>query len=186
MYHYFDHPYNTTRFNERTVEVPIILAEVERAKGKMILELGNVLSHYVDFPHDIVDKYEEAPGVINEDIIAYKPNKKYDLIVAISTLEHVGWDEFPRSKSKIPKAINHLTTLLNKHGKLIFTVPIAINDYLDVMLHDHSLPVDQLFFLKRTTADNTWQEKSWEQVRYCLYDTPFSNANGIAIGVVTK
>lgn len=185
-YEYFDHPYNTTRYNERTVEVPIMLEEIQQAKGKKILEIGNVLSHYIDFEHDIVDKYEKAPGVINEDIVKFKPKKKYDLIVSISTFEHVGWDEFPRDKNKIPKTLQHLQTLLNKKGKIIFTVPIAINDYLDDMLHQHSLPLTRMFCLKRVSSNNVWEEKSWEQIRYCLYDTPFPNANGIVVGVIEK
>jgi len=51
-----------------------------------------VLSHYFAVKHDIVDKYEIAPSVVNEDLVNFKPGKKYDLIVSISTLEHVGWD----------------------------------------------------------------------------------------------
>ena len=33
---------------------------------------------------------------------------KYDLIVTISTLEHVGWDEEPRDPSKVLRAIENL------------------------------------------------------------------------------
>lgn len=43
---YFYHRYNTTWRNERTVEIPIILEVLNKSKGKSILEVGNVLSHY--------------------------------------------------------------------------------------------------------------------------------------------
>jgi len=66
---------------------------VRKYRGKNILEIGNVLSRHIKLEHDILDKYETAKGVINEDIVDFKSEKKYDLIISISTLEHVGWDE---------------------------------------------------------------------------------------------
>jgi hypothetical protein len=66
---------------------------VKRYKERNILEIGNVLSHYFPVNHDIVDKYEKADGVINQDVVHFYSPKKYDLIVSVSTLEHVGWDE---------------------------------------------------------------------------------------------
>ena len=44
--------------------------------------------------------------MINQDVVDFKTNEKYDLIVSISTLEHVGWDEEPRDDKKISKALN--------------------------------------------------------------------------------
>ena len=38
--------------------------------------------------------------VINEDITYFQPNHKYDLIVSISTFEHIGFDEDPRDTVK--------------------------------------------------------------------------------------
>ena len=86
--------------NERSIEVPIVMEIVNQNKGKRILEIGNVLSNYYKVSHDIVDKYEKAPNVINQDVVDFKTNEKYDLIVSISTLEHVGWDEEPRDDKK--------------------------------------------------------------------------------------
>ena len=48
LYKYSTHEYNETWKNERTVEVPIIWEYVKEYKGKNILEVGNVLSHYLD------------------------------------------------------------------------------------------------------------------------------------------
>lgn len=90
QYKYFYHKYNTTWKLERTVEVPIIFEVVKKHHDKNILEVGNVLSHYFPVNHDIIDKYEKGKGVINEDVVDFRPPKKYDLIVSISTLEHVG------------------------------------------------------------------------------------------------
>ena len=148
-YNYFYHNYNYTSGNDRAVEVPIIMNLVTQYKDKDILEVGNVLSHYFTFNHDIVDKYEKADWVINEDIINYKPDKKYDLIVAISTLEHVGWDEDPKDPDKIPAAVAHLKNLLKKDGKLVFTIPVGYNPNLDNLLQEKKLQFDKLYYFKR-------------------------------------
>ncbi len=64
-YKYFYHWYNTTWNNERAVEIPIVCKIINENIEDNILEIGNVLSHYFNIEHDIVDKYEKADGVIN-------------------------------------------------------------------------------------------------------------------------
>src|SRR6202034_3735504 len=107
-YYYFYHRYNYTWKNERTIEIPIIWDIIRKNPNKEILEVGNVLSHYYQVHHTILDKYEKGDNVINEDVIDFNPKKKYDLIVSISTLEHVGWDEEPRQPLKILTAVTNL------------------------------------------------------------------------------
>ncbi len=133
-YSYFYHSYNITFFDERTVEIPIFAELVSSYKNKRILEVGNVLSNYFKVDYDIVDKYDQAPGVINQDVVTYKTNKKYELIISISTLEHVGWDEVPRKPQKIFAAMKNLKNLLTPHGFLIASIPLGYNSYLDTLL----------------------------------------------------
>src|SRR4030042_260073 len=90
---YFYHLYNYTHLNERAIEIPIFLKIIKEHRGKRILEVGNVLSHYVSYQHDILDKYEKGKNIINKDVVDFHPKEKYDLILSISTLEHVGLDE---------------------------------------------------------------------------------------------
>ena len=94
--------------NERAIEVPIVWKIVSEYSEGRILEVGNVLSHYFSVCHDILDKYEKADGVINQDVVNFWAPNKYELIVSISTLEHVGWDESPRDPNKILRAIENL------------------------------------------------------------------------------
>jgi hypothetical protein len=42
---------------------------------KNILEIGNVTSHSYPVTHDVLDKYEIADGVVNEDVTDYQPSK---------------------------------------------------------------------------------------------------------------
>src|SRR5438445_4644081 len=102
--------------NERAVEIGLARSFLRNRTGNT-LEVGNVLSIYMSFPHDVVDKYERGPGVLNQDIVTYSSAKKYDTIVTLSTLEHVGWDEQPQDPTKLVAAIKQLKSLLQPGGE---------------------------------------------------------------------
>ena len=120
-YHYIFHSYCTTWKNERCAIIPIALDIVQKytENGKNILEVGNVISHVRSVVHDVVDKYEIADGVRNEDIAYYDTSKKYDLIISLVTIQHVGYTEFPRDPSKILRAMENLKNLLTPDGTII-------------------------------------------------------------------
>ena len=61
----------------------------------------------------------------------YRPDKRYDLTIYISTLEHVGWDEVPKEPQKILSAVTAMKALLRDKGKMLVTVPLGYNDFLD-------------------------------------------------------
>lgn len=184
-YKYFYGLYNFTYIGERSVEIPIIWDQVTKHRQDKILEVGNVLSHYSSIGHDIVDKYEQAPGVINEDIITFNPNRKYDLIVSISTIEHVGWDEKRKSKHKIILAIAKIRNLLEKGGQAILTLPIGYNYYLDELIKSSRKKLfTNIFFLKRVSADNRWKQVPYKEATNTKFNTPYPFANALAIGII--
>lgn len=180
-YPYFCHRYNATWRNERAVEVPYATAWVQQYRPNQVLELGNVLSHYGVSGHTVLDKYEQADGVINRDIVNYRPKKKYELIISVSTVEHVGWDEPTKSKTKVKRAVSALKKLLKPGGQLIITVPLGYNPHLDGYLQAGTLGFDQIQYLQRVSLFNTWQEvgpEVWNQQPQ--YGAPFGNANVVA------
>jgi len=187
--HYFrfqgvDHRYHVHPFvldNERAVEVAIARDWLTPSVGE-ILEIGNVLSNFVAFPHDVVDKYERAPGVINEDIVTFAPGKQYDQIVSISTLEHVGWDEQPREPEKIERAIANLRRLVKPGGRLLATMPMGYNQYLDRLIRAEKTGFDSACYLRRTSASNLWCEAKLEEVASAQFGTPFNCANALFVG----
>lgn len=183
-YNYFTHKYNSTWRNERSVEVPIIWKSVNESRGKKILEVGNVLSHYYSINHDILDKYEEADNVINQDVCDFQSSKKYDLIVSISTLEHVGWDENPREPMRILQAIENLKSLLAPQGKIIVTLPLGYNPEMDRLLNDAKIRFTKMYCLKRISKDNKWIEANWKDVNNTKYNHLFHIANGLVIGMI--
>lgn len=191
-YRYFCHRYNATWRNERAVEVPITLqfirnvANLQPQKKLRVLELGNVLSHYTTLPqnveHVVVDKYETAPGVINTDIIDFNDDEKFDLIVGISTLEHVGFDEPQKDVLKPLRAVRHLKTLLKPTGLGLLTIPVAYNPTFPLFLAAKLFGFSKRYFLKRISLQNEWLEVPFAAVKNCSYGTPYSNANGICVG----
>jgi len=185
-YSYFYHKYNKTWRNERAVEVPIIWEIVKKHQGKRILEVGNVLSHYFSVSHDIIDKYEKADSVINQDVVDFQPNKKYDLIVSISTLEHVGWDEEPRDPMKILRAIQNLENLFASETKIVVTLPLGYNTKMDKLLKEGKIHFSEQYCLKRISRDNRWIEVNWNDIREAKYGSPFPSANGLIIGIIEK
>lgn len=124
---YFDHEYNDTRQNERAVEVAVALDWLP-TEGRG-LEVGNVLGHYGVTGHRVVDLTEEAPGVDNLDV--FQIHGRYDWIVSISTVEHVGWDVTPRDPDAAARAIDYLTGLLAPGGRMLITVPGGYHPPLD-------------------------------------------------------
>lgn len=179
-YGYFLHPYNATWRNERAVELPIALEMVREYDPNEILEVGNVLSHYIRSTHHVVDRYESGKNVIKEDVVSYRGSTRYKLIICLSTLEHVGFDETPRESGKHRKALQAMRLLLASGGKLLVTIPLGYNPDLDADLYAGQLPFDEIAFMKRNSRE-TWVESSREDVMDAKYGKPFKAANAIAI-----
>lgn len=183
-YNYFIHPYNYTWRNERIIEIPVIKKLLDENSDKKILEIGNVMSHYYKINHDVLDKYEKASGVINRDVVNYKPKIKYDLIIAISTLEHVGWDETGDYK-KILKAINNIKKLLGKNGQIIFTHPLGYNFFMDEYLRNGKIKLSDALLMQRISSENEWKQVPWKR-QILRYHYPYPYANGLLVGIIKK
>lgn len=184
-YNYFIHPYNYTWSNERCVEIPLVLKLIKENTDKEILELGNVMSHYVNIKHDVLDKYEKGKGVTNEDVVSFKSRKKYDLIIAISTLEHVGWDEKNIDTKKIFGAIKNLKKLLKKGGTIFITHPLGYNFYMDEYLKQGKIKLTENYLLERINKENIWKQTEWKK-QIIRYNYPFPYTNGLLIGIIKK
>lgn len=150
---YFDHPYNSTRQNERTVELAVAQHWLPQGDG---LEVGNVLGHYDITGHRVVDLRERAPGVENLDL--FQITGEYDWIISISTIEHVGWDTQRPDPFASLEAIRHLRSLLRPDGRMLVTVPGGYHPTLDHDLeHEHLGTTRAATFVRRG--------KGWRQTK---------------------
>jgi hypothetical protein len=128
---YLVHDYNTTALNERCFEVPIAVAwhESNEMMDPDFLEVGNVLSHYGWGGHEVVDLFEVADGVRNEDVRDLVG--EWDRIVSISTVEHVGQQEGVPDEFGPLLAVNRMMQALRPGGEMLLTVPFGQNPHLD-------------------------------------------------------
>jgi SAM-dependent methyltransferase len=183
----FYHGYNITWAGERSVEIPIAKFYLDQFAGKDVLEVGNVLSHYFPISHDVLDKFEKGPGIINKDLIDFHPSKQFDLIVSISTFEHIGFDDEASEPSgkKIKGAIAACRDLLKSKGKLVISVPLGYNPDLDNMIRNGGLNASQEFYLRRAQRLD-WLPSSKEEALKCEYKTPFPYANAILVAEFSK
>jgi hypothetical protein len=184
-YAYFYHRWNLTWRNERCIELPIVLDAVQKCNASNVLEIGAVLRHYANSTWTVVDKFEIASGVINQDIENYKPGKKYDLIVSISTLEHVGFDDEVKDTDKINRVMAHITSnLLNSGGIFLFTVPLGYNFDLDVKLHMGVFNLDGYAVYQKSLLTGQWSEVELDSVSSCIYGSRGSGAGELFVGMI--
>jgi len=189
-YNYLWHPAEETWRSERAVEIPIGLAALAKADPLRTLEVGNVLRKYAQLPaaHAVIDKYERAAGVVNADARTFSGGP-YDLIVSISTLEHVGYDEEPRDAGKAARAIENLRGLLAPGGEMLATIPIGYNRDLDDALRDGSLDARVSYVArvgelrwKQVGARETREIHGWAWAGAdAVYGWPWPGANVLAV-----
>jgi hypothetical protein len=116
------------------------------------------MSHYYPIHHSVLDKYERSSfhRIIKQDIENWIPTKKYELIISISTIEHIGWDEVPRKPEKALIAIENIKKMLLPDGKAVLSIPVGYNEFLDKKIHEGKIECRQTLCLKRDTTDNQW------------------------------
>ncbi|MFA6008075.1 MAG: glycosyltransferase [Candidatus Shapirobacteria bacterium] len=176
--------YNFSYRNERAVEIPIAEFLWKKYNPVSALEIGNVLSHYGWTGQVIIDKYEVAKNVLNIDAVDISTDKKYDLVVSVSTIEHIGWDwGEEKDFDKSIFVLNRVKKVLNPDGHMIITLPLGFNKYLDLFLKNNPDFFSETYFLKRISKDNKWTQCLYEEVKNCSYGEPFEAANAIMVGI---
>lgn len=174
---------------ERDIEVPYIynylLDYIMTHHNPKILEIGNVCSNHFnvyslggEYLYDIIDLYEVNGLCINEDIRYYRSDILYDLIISISTLEHIGEVE-KDSRYGIIDALLNIKGLLVSGGICIFTVPVNYQKEMDFIL-DQITIFDRVIFMKRI-SDTEWVETDREGVSGGIYSYPYLGANELRI-----
>ena len=182
---YLFHRYKWTWLTERAVEVPIARSFVERHRADRVLEIGHVLGHYGPHQHTVVDKYEQAPGVLNRDVFELDDLGRFDAVVAISTLEHVGWDEEPRRPEAALAALNALRGLLASGGRLVLTHPVGYNPHLDAAFRDGAVPLARVGALRRSRRRTHWVQVPPPEAWRAPYDFLLYSARAVVFAEVT-
>ena len=192
-YRYFYNRRNYTFINERAIEIPIFRRIIEKYKTRKILEVGSTLWNYFPQDYDVVDKYDSSLGIIKKDILQYNPKTKYDLIISISTLEHVGWDEYlysakigKNNRDYFLKTIRHLRSLLSSKGVLVFSVPLGYNRFVDLRITKSTDYFSELYFMQRSLLCNHWKQVAYANLKNIKHIHLFGYSNAIVVGVINK
>lgn len=166
---YVDHPYNWTWLNERCVEIPLARYELRDTKPEYVLEVGNVLAHYQNVWHRVIDKHEGAERM---DVVHLKDVCRYERIISISTFEHIGFDERPPDPDKVRLAIEVCRRALTPDGVLFMTVPTDYNPALDALIEQY-----------RPSHMRRIGRSAWEEGRNDLarYGWPWPYANELSV-----
>ena len=182
MLAYGYHRYNVTWANERALEIPIARAVIEGIASECLLEVGNVLSHYLPVRHTVLDKFEAGAGVVNEDILSWNPGRSFDLILSVSTYEHIGFDDDDRDPTgaRILEAIQRSRGWLNPGGRLVLTAASGYNPAFDALVAGNRFGADRRHFYWRAT----WGR--WEvcdEARYLAthYNRPHAFGNALVV-----
>ena len=179
-YPYLFHRYKATWLTERAVEIPVVQRIVDRTPGR-VLEVGNVLSHYRAQRHLVVDKYERAPGVLNRDALDLGDLGAFELVVAVSTLEHVGWDEEPRRPEAALNAVSALRERVAPGGRFVLTHPVGYNPHLDDALRSGAVTLERTSALRRASRRTRWEQVPPEEAWRAPYDFLLYSARAVVI-----
>jgi len=180
--------YNNSWLNERTVEIAVARHILDRRRPRTVLEVGNVLRNYQlaelrGVEHTVVDRYEEVDDVVNDDIRTFRSDRRYDVVISLSTLEHVGFDGPDKDPQGPIRALQTMRKHLSDDAVLLVTVPLGYNHQLDAAIADGEFSCTEQFGLRRTTWDNQWIEAALPECVGAAYGSPFRNANAVYVGL---
>jgi SAM-dependent methyltransferase len=185
-YPYLFDRYKWSWLTERAVEVPLVRAVLKRRPEARVLEVGHVLGHYGAHDHLVVDRYEQAPGVLNRDVLELADLGEFDVVVSISTIEHVGWDEDPRDPDQAARALHGLEQLLAPGGRLVVTVPVGYHAELDRALMSGAFRFASTHALRREKLGPHWLEADADDVWGTPYDFLLYSARAVFIGEIER
>lgn len=182
-YRYVVAAHNVTWTNERAVELGYAEALLARFSNEHVLEVGNVLRQYFSAGWEVCDKYDYGPGINNVDVRALQPNRNFKLIISLSTLEHVGFDEPVMSRTGFVDSVSNLRRFLAPDGELHITVPIGYNPDVDNALLENTCAFQQVHYLRRI-GWMKWVETTKDDALKREYGQPYPCANSLAICVL--
>jgi hypothetical protein len=162
---------------ERCVEVALGKHVLRNRDMTNVLEIGNVLSMTGITGQTVVDKYEMGPNVLNVDVLDYEPTRRFDLVLSISTFEHVGHDEHPREPEKAAKALQRIDALADD---LLITIPVGYHREFERAFLDG--PFDQVDLLVKASRLPRWESRPLSERESIQYAFPYASANGVLVG----
>ena len=165
--------------NERIVEVPFVFTELKADEKKLkILDFGCTeswlaislasMGHHV-YGVDLRDyPFRHKNLVFEKQNILTLKEKDFDVIAAVSSLEHVGLGAYGEDydAGALEQVVAKMSTLLVDGGRLILTVPVG-KPFTDHFLRSftpdeiENLPVAKGFSLEKSRYFHRRDNKQW-------------------------
>ncbi len=111
---------------------------------------------------------------------------RYDAIISVSTLEHIGTYETPRNPGRAAPAVGNLVGLLKPGGELVATAPLGLNHEFDALVERGGIPFGELYALRRVGRGNEWEEADFSAVEGAEYPKSAFGADAIIVGIIRK
>tara|TARA_B100000683_G_scaffold275786_2_gene327665 strand:- start:1316 stop:2512 length:1197 start_codon:yes stop_codon:yes gene_type:complete len=175
---YFNHPYNTTMMNERTVEIPLALDFI--ADHPDYVEVGAVMPYYGHKADTVIDPFD--PEATDSRRLA-----ECDLtgknVLCISTLEHIGLDEYGNENLNTHESYEGFYQIITQAENYLITVPIGYNQDLDGNLEWDLEDISCYGMVRRNALD---EPPRWERVNHVNhlayhYNYPFNAGNFVLV-----
>ena len=157
-YLYFDHPYNNTRINERTVEIPVSASFIEQF-SENLLEVGCVTPYYFQTLHKVIDLADEHPKSLKEDAVNF--NYSGLNVLSISTIEHVGLGDYGIQKKEENAAIKLCQKIFSESSNYFITWPLGYNKILDLWAFENT---SGLFISRQDDNKYLWRQKDFSEL----------------------
>ena len=171
---YFDHSYNNTLINERSVELVLGFRYIELT-GENLLEVGAVTPYYYKLDHKCLDPTDHKATISS---LAEDHDYKNKNVLSISTVEHVGMgDGFGLPEQK-DLAFEVLRKIHHESKSCLVSWPIGYNQVLDSAVKDN-LEEFQHFFYTKTSKKPKWKLIKDKSGFDSKYDSPFKAGNTV-------
>ena len=159
--------YNAAATNERTIEIPLGFYFKDYFKND-IIEIGAVTPYYHNCQHEVYDLYDSYKKCIRKDFSTCDDFYKNKNILSISTVEHIGFDNYSNQHGKYPVerwdgGFIILQKIISSCNNYLLTIPIGYNPVLD-----HKILQSDISHLicKRTNRQNDWEQDLENNINY--------------------
>ena len=129
---YFDDPVNTTMINERCIELALGLRYMDKVGNDNLTEVGCVMPFYGYPEHPIIDLFEkDHPAGVVQNVDAEECDFTGQDVLCLSTIEHIGKDDYDNTDIDVQKAIRILDKITNEASSFFVTWGTRYHNELD-------------------------------------------------------
>ena len=144
------------RLTERAIE--LALAKEWLKNKEQYTEIGAVTPYYPDIytPHDVIDPTDKH-DLVNIKKSMFDVNIKNQNILCISTIEHIGNDDYGLTQKE--SSVDALNKIIQESKTCFITFPLGYNKILDeyinkIYYNDNSF---EIIIYSRSEFENDWK-----------------------------